>query len=134
MPEGLEGISRLHVLVAEHAPAEWADVPPEQVAARVVVRIETDRGPWVAALVAAGYKVCAINKPAVRGALTSSTRPGGETPPGLLTARLTSQRHDGSVPTGIVAHQTAERWLPAAAISRQVSPALLNAATRRPTR
>ncbi|QQW37345.1 IS110 family transposase [Mycobacterium marinum] len=61
LPEGLEGISRLHVLVAEHAPAEWADLPPEQVAARVVVGIETDRGPWVAALVAAGYKVYAIN-------------------------------------------------------------------------
>jgi transposase len=61
VPEGLEGISRLHVLVAKHAPGEWADLPPEQVAARVVVGIETDRGPWVAALVAAGYKVYAIN-------------------------------------------------------------------------
>ena len=27
LPEGLEGISRLHALVAEHAPADWADLP-----------------------------------------------------------------------------------------------------------
>lgn len=61
LTEGLEGISRLHALVAENAPAEWADLPAEQIAARVVVGIETDRGPWVAALVAAGYQVYAIN-------------------------------------------------------------------------
>ena len=33
----------------------------EEVAARVIVGIETDRGPWVAALRAAGYQVFAIN-------------------------------------------------------------------------
>ncbi len=58
LPEGLDGISRLHAMVAEHAPAEWADLPAELLAARVVVGIETDRGPWVAA---AGYQVYAIN-------------------------------------------------------------------------
>jgi transposase len=61
LPEGLDGISRLHALVAEHAPVEWADLAPEELAARVVVGIETDRGPWVAALRAAGYRVFAIN-------------------------------------------------------------------------
>jgi transposase len=61
LPEGLEGITRLHALVAEHAPADWLDLPPEQVADRVVVGIETDRGPWVTALRAAGYQVFAIN-------------------------------------------------------------------------
>src|SRR5664279_3528208 len=50
LPEGLEGISRLHALVAEHAPAEWAELPSEEVASRVFVGIETDRGPWVTAL------------------------------------------------------------------------------------
>jgi transposase len=61
LPEGLEGIARLHALVALHAPPDWADLPPEQVAGRVVVGIETDRGPWVTALRAAGYQVFAIN-------------------------------------------------------------------------
>jgi len=61
LPEGLEGITRLHALVAEHAPAVWADLPPEQVAGQVVVGIETDRDPWVTALRAAGYQVFAIN-------------------------------------------------------------------------
>jgi len=61
LPEGLEGITRLHALVAEHAPAAWAGLPPEQAAGQVVVGIETDRGPWVTALRAAGYLVFAIN-------------------------------------------------------------------------
>ncbi len=61
LPEGLDGITRLHALVAENAPAAWADLPPEQIAAQVIVGIETDRGPWVTALRAAGYQVFAIN-------------------------------------------------------------------------
>jgi transposase len=61
LPEGLEGISRLHALLAEHAPADWAELPAGEVAGRVVVGIETDRGPWVTALRAAGYRVFAIN-------------------------------------------------------------------------
>jgi hypothetical protein len=61
LPEGLEGITRLHALVAQHAPADWAELPSEDVAGRVVVGIETDRGPWVTALRAAGYQVFAIN-------------------------------------------------------------------------
>jgi transposase len=61
LPEGLEGIARLHAMVAQHAPADWAELPSEEVADRVVVGIETDRGPWVTALRAAGYRVYAIN-------------------------------------------------------------------------
>ena len=61
LPEGLEGITRLHALVAQHAPADWAELPSEEVAGRVFVGIETDRGPWVTALRAAGYQVFAIN-------------------------------------------------------------------------
>lgn len=51
VPEGLAGIGRLHDLLATHAtdPGE------------VVIGIETDRGLWVQALVAAGYQVYAIN-------------------------------------------------------------------------
>ena len=29
LPEGLEGITRLHALVAEHAPAAWAEADEE---------------------------------------------------------------------------------------------------------
>ena len=54
LPEGIEGLATLHALVADHL-AEDAD------ADQVVVGIETDRGPWVQALIAAGYTVYAIN-------------------------------------------------------------------------
>ena len=55
LPEGLSGIGQLHALIAEHTEE------PDQ----VVVGIETDRGLWVAALVAAGYQVFAVNPLAV---------------------------------------------------------------------
>lgn len=61
LPEGVEGVTRLHALIAEHAPAQWAELPAEQAAGQVVIGIETDRGPWVTALGAAGYQVYAIN-------------------------------------------------------------------------
>ena len=51
LPEGVAGVTALHALVAQHAAG-----PGE-----VVIGIETDRGPWVSALVAAGYRVYAIN-------------------------------------------------------------------------
>ena len=47
--------------MAQHAPQGWAELTPEQAAGQVVVGIETDRGPWVRALRAAGYQVFAIN-------------------------------------------------------------------------
>jgi hypothetical protein len=54
LPEGVAGIAGLHELIGRFA-AE--DLEPEQ----VVVGIETDRGPWVAALVATSYTVYAVN-------------------------------------------------------------------------
>lgn len=54
LPEGIVGIARLHELIGRFAEQ---DAGPEQ----AVVGIQTDRGPWVAALVAAGYQVFAIN-------------------------------------------------------------------------
>jgi transposase len=54
LPEGVAGLAALHALVGDHLP-EGAD--PEQ----VLVGIETDRGPWVQALIAAGYTVYPIN-------------------------------------------------------------------------
>ena len=54
LPAGLAGISRFHELVADH-------LDPDSEPSEVLVGIETDRGPWVQALVAAGYSVYAIN-------------------------------------------------------------------------
>jgi hypothetical protein len=54
LPEGIEGMARLHELIARFLPE---DSDPGQ----VLVCIETDRGPWVRALVAAGYQVYGVN-------------------------------------------------------------------------
>src|SRR3954471_17259604 len=61
LPEGLDGIGRLHALIAEHMPAAGAALEPVEAAGRVRIGIETDRGTWVQALLAAGYQVYAIN-------------------------------------------------------------------------
>jgi len=61
LPEGLGGVTRLHALIAGVMPSEWADLPASDAAGQVKIGIETDRGPWVASLVAAGYEVFAIN-------------------------------------------------------------------------
>jgi len=52
--EGVAGITRFHELIGRFADP---DAGPDQ----VVIGIETDRGPWVAALIAAGYVVYAVN-------------------------------------------------------------------------
>jgi transposase len=54
LDEGIAGVARLHAMIGEHV-----DVDGEP--AQVMVGIETDRGPWVQALIAAGYRVYAIN-------------------------------------------------------------------------
>ena len=35
LPEGLEGITRLHALIAEHMPVSWAELKPGEAAGRV---------------------------------------------------------------------------------------------------
>jgi hypothetical protein len=54
LPEGAAGMAGLHELIGRHL-GEDAD------GAEVAVGIETDRGLWVAALVAAGYTVFGVN-------------------------------------------------------------------------
>ena len=54
LSEGVAGMARLHELVGKQLGEDDRD-------AEVVIGIETDRGPWVAALVAAGYTVYAVN-------------------------------------------------------------------------
>jgi hypothetical protein len=61
LPEGIAGLSRLHELIAEHLTEEDVDPGTGFVAQSVYVGIETDRGTWVSALVAAGYQVFPLN-------------------------------------------------------------------------
>ena len=55
LAEGVAGMARLHAMIA----GQLAGADPDEV--QVLVGIETDRGPWVAALAAAGYEVFAVN-------------------------------------------------------------------------
>ncbi|WP_328992274.1 IS110 family transposase [Kribbella sp. NBC_01245] len=54
VPEGVQGMVKFHELIAQHLPDDGG---PGQ----VMVGIETERGPWVAALIAAGYVVFGVN-------------------------------------------------------------------------
>jgi len=61
LPEGLAGMSQLHALIAGYLPEEWADLAPGEAAGGVKTGTGTGRGPWVQALVAAGYEVFPVN-------------------------------------------------------------------------
>lgn len=54
LPEGVVGMARLHAMIGEQL-GDDADT------GEVVVGIETDRGPWVQALLASGYTMFAVN-------------------------------------------------------------------------
>ncbi len=54
LPEGVAGMAQLHGLIGTWLGEEADD-------SEVLVGIETDRGPWVAALTAAGYRVYPVN-------------------------------------------------------------------------
>jgi transposase len=87
IPEGLEGAGRLHGVLAEHATE-----PGE-----VVVGIETDRGLLVGALVAAGYRVLAINPQSVDRYRDRHTLSGAKSDPGdakVLADLVRTDRHN----------------------------------------
>jgi transposase len=56
LPEGVAGMARLHAMIGGQLGDDVEDV-----AGRVKIGIETDRGPWVQALIAAGYTVYPVN-------------------------------------------------------------------------
>jgi hypothetical protein len=56
LPEGAAGMAQLHDLIGR-----FLGVDEDRDDAEVLVGIETGRGPWVAALVAAGYLVFPVN-------------------------------------------------------------------------
>ncbi len=75
LPEGVAGIAALHSLVADHL---GDDDEPDQ----VLVGIETDRGPWVQALIAAGYQVWAVNPVQAARYRERHTSSGAKSDPG----------------------------------------------------
>lgn len=75
LPEGVTGLTQLHALIADHLAD---DEEPES----VLVGIETDRGGWVHALVAAGYVVYAINPKQVARYRERHTTSGAKSDPG----------------------------------------------------
>jgi transposase len=87
VPEGVEGVARFHQLVAEHV-----EDPSE-----VVVGIETDRGLFVHALVAAGYQVYAINPFSVSRYRDRHSSSGAKSDPGdakVLADLVRTDRHN----------------------------------------
>jgi len=87
VPEGLDGVNQFHALVAAHAsdPAE------------VVVGIETDRGLFVQALIAAGYQVYAINPLAASRYRERHSTSGAKSDPGdalVLAELVRTDRHN----------------------------------------
>jgi transposase len=58
LPEGISGMARLHAMIAAQLDPD-GDLDAQ--AGQVLIGIETDRGPWVQALIAAGYRVYAVN-------------------------------------------------------------------------
>jgi transposase len=91
LPEGVDGLSTLRALIADHL--DEADEPDQ-----VVVGIETDRGPWVQALIAAGYTVYAINPRQVARYRERHGTAGAKSDPGdaHVLARCEPSRGRGS--------------------------------------
>jgi transposase len=87
LPEGLEGIRRLHELLADLVEDPGG----------VVIGIETDRGLWVHALAAAGYEVYAINPLAVARYRERHNVGGAKSDPGdakVLADLVRTDRHN----------------------------------------
>src|SRR5205814_1491959 len=87
IPEGMEGVVRLHETIADHAEE------PEE----VIVGIEIDRGLLVGALVAAGYQVFAINPLSVDRYRDRHTTSGAKSDPGdakVLADIVRTDRHN----------------------------------------
>jgi transposase len=87
LPEGVEGIARFHELVGDHV-----EEPGE-----VVIGIETDRGLFVTALVAAGYEVFAVNPMSTSRYRDRHSTSGAKSDPGdakVLADMVRTDRHN----------------------------------------
>jgi transposase len=85
LPEGIEGVRRFHELVAAHA-----DEPGE-----VTVATETDRGLFVGSLVAAGYRVLAVNPLSTSRYRERHSTSGAKSDPGDAKVLAELARLDG---------------------------------------
>jgi transposase len=93
LPDGVEGIARFHDLIAAHA-----EEPGE-----VVIGIETDRGLFAGALVAAGYRVFAVNPMSVsryrdRHSVSGAKSDAGDAKVLADLVRTDRQNHRPAVP------------------------------------
>src|ERR1700730_14740602 len=87
LPEGIEGVARFHDLVGR-----FIETPEE-----VVVGIETDRGLFVSALVAAGYEVFAVNPMSTSRYRDRHSTSGAKSDPGdakVLADMVRTDRHN----------------------------------------
>jgi transposase len=87
VPDGVEGIARFHALVADHA----------EDPAAVVIATETDRGLFVGALVAAGYRVFAVNPASTASYRTRHSTSGAKSDSGdakVLADLARTDRHN----------------------------------------
>src|SRR5580692_41775 len=87
LPEGVDGIARFHELAAAHA----------QDPGEVAIGIETDRGLFVAALVAAGYQVFAVNPMSASRYRDRHSTSGAKSDPGdakVLADMVRTDRHN----------------------------------------
>ncbi len=87
LPEGVEGIARFHDLVGDHV-EEPGDV---------VIGIETDRGLFVTALLAAGYQVFAVNPMSTSRYRDRHSSSGAKSDPGdakVLADMVRTDRHN----------------------------------------
>jgi hypothetical protein len=93
LPEGVDGIARFHELVGAHV----------EDAAEVVIGIETDRGLFVAALVAAGYQVYAVNPMSTSRYRDRHSTSGAKSDAGdaqVLSDMVRTDRHNHRVVAG----------------------------------
>ncbi len=88
LPEGIAGIGELHDLIGRFAGEN--DEPGQ-----VVIGIETDRGPWVRALLAAGYQVFAVNPFSVSRYRDRHVTSGAKSDPGDAKVLADLVRTDG---------------------------------------
>src|SRR4051794_41420681 len=86
LADGIVGIARLHAMIGEHVDDD--DGPVE-----VVVGIETDRGPWVQALVASGYPINPLQVARLREAERSSGGKSDAADAHTLADMVRSRRH-----------------------------------------
>ena len=109
LPEGVAGLAALHALVGDQL-GDGEDLAEAGDPAQVIVGIETDRGPWVQALVAAGYRVYAINPVQVARYRERHGTSGAKSDPGdahvlAELVRLDRAHHRPLAPDSAVAEQ-----------------------------